>query len=128
MHRLEISKLVRLKRGTATSSLNRMHEEGILIPVENRLAQINDALADIDKTFIPSTINNFLNQPYVIRKEREIMSIFEEAEPNVLNSLICNSRLGLIFYKIKDHRSFKHQVCTRTDEFHMNMHVCRKHL
>lgn len=105
-HRLEVGRLVRLKRGTATSSLNKLQELGI--PIEEQLKQLDECLKDIDQTFIPSTINNFINRAYVIRKEQEIISIFEEAEPSSLNYLICNSQLPLIFYKIKDHHSFKH--------------------
>lgn len=117
MHRLQISKLVRLKRNcTANASLNTLHKMGLGIPIENQLHNINECLKDIDQVFIPSTINNFINRAFVIRKEGEIISIFEEAEPRVLNYLICNSRLGLIFYKIKDHRSFKHQHRTQLIE------------
>jgi hypothetical protein len=114
MHRLEMSKLVRLKRGTATSSLNRLQDAGI--PIENILAQLNACLNDLDQTYIPSTINNWFYKAFVIRKEREVISIFEEAEPSVLNYLVCNSKLGLIFYKVKDHQSFKHQHRTKLIE------------
>ena len=117
MHRYKLSQLVRLKRNcTGNASLNTLHKMGLGIPIENQLHNINECLKDIDQVFIPSTINNFINRTFVIRKEGEIISIFEEAEPRVLNYLICNSRLGLIFYKIKDHRSFKHQHRTQLIE------------
>jgi len=117
MHRYKLSQLVRLKRNcTGNASLNTLNKMGLGIPIENQLHNINECLKDIDQVFIPSTINNFINRTFVIRKEGEIISIFEEAEPRVLNYLICNSRLGLIFYKIKDHRSFKHQHRTQLIE------------
>lgn len=114
MHRIEVGKLVRLKKGTATTSLSRLHEAGI--PVEDLRCRINKCLSDLDQTYIPSTINNWFYKNFVMRNEREIISIFDEAEPRVLNYLICNSKLGLIFYKVKDHRSFKHQHRTRLIE------------
>jgi len=114
MHRLEMSKLVRLKRGTATSSLNRLQAAGI--PIEDMLSQLNECLSELDQTYIPSTINNWFYKNHVLRKEKEITTIFEEAEPSVLNYLICNSKLGLIFYKVKDHKCFKHKHRTQLIE------------
>lgn len=112
-HRLEVGRLVRLKRGTATSSLNKLQDLGI--PIEEQLNHLDECLRDIDQTFIPSTINNWINRANVFRKEREIISVFEEAEPGSLNYLVCNSRLSLIFYKIKDH-NFKHPHRTQIIE------------
>jgi hypothetical protein len=66
-------------------------------------------LADIDQLLIPSTINNYLNQRFVMRKEREIITVFEECDARALNYLINHVKLGLIFYKIKDHRNFSGQ-------------------
>ena len=92
---------------TAGASLNRLKDLGI--PVEDQLAKINSCLADIDQLLIPSTINNFLNQRFVLRKEREIITIFEECDSRALNYLISHVKLGLLFYKIKDHRNFSGQ-------------------
>ena len=114
IHRLEVGRLVLLKKGTATTSLNRLREAGI--PVEELRQRVDKCLSDLDQTYIPSTINNWFYKNFVIRNEREIISIFDEAEPRVLNYLICNTKLGLIFYKVKDHRSFKHQHRTRLIE------------
>lgn len=115
LHRIMMSKPLRLvKRNTATSSLNRLQDQGI--PIKNILTQLNECLSDLDQTFIPSTINNWLNKQFVVHKEREILGIFEEADATVLNYLICNSKLGLIMYKVKDHRSFKHQHRTKLIE------------
>jgi hypothetical protein len=117
IHRIEVGKLVLLKKGTATTSLNRLREAGIpVIPVEDLKERINKCLSDLDQTYIPSTINNWFYQNFVIRNERDMISIFDEAEPRVLNYLICNTQLGLIFYKVKDHRSFKLQHRTRLIE------------
>lgn len=108
LHRLEISRehgLHPLRRaGTANTSLVRLNSLGV--PVEDQLAKITSCLNEIDQIFIPSTINNFLNERYISKKEREIISVFEEAEPKALNYLITHVKLGLVFYKVKDHRSF----------------------
>jgi hypothetical protein len=79
------------------------------IPVEDQLTKINSCLADIDQLLIPSTINNYLNQRFVFRKEREIIAVFQECDARALNYLISHVKLGLLFYKIKDHRNFTGQ-------------------
>eukprot|EP00978_Attheya_sp_CCMP212_P001286 scaffold2680_cov57-Attheya_sp.AAC.1 len=110
-HRKEISKQPGLRRGaSAAASLVRLNALGI--PVEELLQKINSCLADIDQVLLPSTINNYLNLRFFMQKEREIIKIFEEAQPKALNYLISHCRLGLIFYKVKDHRSFngKHRT------------------
>jgi hypothetical protein len=109
LHRLEISRehgLHPLRRtGTANSSLVRLNTLGG-VPVEDQLTKITSCLREIDQIFIPSTINNFLNERYISKKEREIIAVFQEAEPRSLNYLITHVKLGLVFYKVKDHRSF----------------------
>lgn len=91
-------------------ALNRLIDLGI--PVEEQLRKINECLQQIDQTLIPSTINNFINQQYVLQKEREIIKIFEECDARALNYLMNHVKLGLLFYKIKDHRHFngKHRT------------------
>jgi len=102
-HRKEISRGYGLIRGTsAASSLVRLQAAG-------QLAELNSCLSDIDQLLIPSTINNFINQRFILQKEREIISIFEEADKKALNYLVAHAKLGLLFYKMKDHRSFHGQ-------------------
>jgi len=112
MHRMEIGKLVHLRRDATTKSLDRLHAMGI----EEQLDQIGTLLSDLDQFYVPSTFNNFINKASVIKKERDIISIFEDAEPRALNFLICRCRLALLFYKIKDHRSFNQQHRTQLIE------------
>jgi hypothetical protein len=107
LHRLAISQqiITSLRRNQSTSSsLSRLKDLGI--PVEDQLAKINACLRDIDQLLIPSTINNFINQRFTLSKEREIIQIFEECDARALNYLINHVKLGLLFYKIKDHRNF----------------------
>lgn len=107
-HRLAISKqqtaLNLRKASSANSSLIRLRDLGI--PVEEQLKIINACLQDIDQLLIPSTINNFINRRFILQKEREIITIFEECDARALNYLIGHVKLGLLFYKIKDHRNF----------------------
>lgn len=110
-HRVSISRQTSLRRNQSGSqSLNRLRDLGI--PVEDQLLKINDCLRQIDQLLIPSTINNFINQRYVMSKEREIINIFQECDARALNYLISHVKLGLLFYKIKDHRHFngKHRT------------------
>lgn len=86
------------------SSLLQLQNLGI--PVSDQLDKINSCLTEIDQLLIPSTINNFINNRFVLSKEREIIQIFEECDARALNYLISHVKLGLLFYKIKDHNFF----------------------
>ncbi|GKY93983.1 hypothetical protein MPSEU_000365100 [Mayamaea pseudoterrestris] len=104
-HRISISQQTNIRRSsTANTSLIRLRDLGI--PVEEQLDHINSCLQEIDQLLIPSTINNFINQRFVLLKEREIITVFEECDARALNYLIGHVKLGLLFYKIKDHRHF----------------------
>jgi hypothetical protein len=113
VHRMHMSRppSSMLYRNTSGSqSLNRLLDLGI--PVEDQLRRIHQCLALIDQTLIPSTINNMINQQYVLTQEREIIQIFETCDARALNYLLNHVKLGLLFYKIKDHRHFhgKHRT------------------
>lgn len=99
------------RSSTGSSSLARLKDLGI--SVEDQLAKINACLRDIDQLLIPSTINNFLNKRFVLRKEREIISIFEDVDARALNHLVHHVKLGLLFYKVKDHTTFAGQNRTQ---------------
>jgi len=94
----------------AYTSLSTLKKLGI--KVEDQLTRINECLRDIDQLLIPSTTNNFINERFVLSKEREIITIFEDCDARALNYLVNHVKLALIFYKIKDHRKFtgKHRT------------------
>jgi len=83
---------------------------------EEQLSRINTALANIDQKVMPSTLNNIVNARYIMEHEREIISVLSEAEPQTLNFLITRLKLGLLFYKVKDHRSVAGQHRTELIE------------
>jgi hypothetical protein len=106
MHRLALSRHTKLRR--SISSLN--HSLGDMkVAVQEHLTKINECLRDIDQLLLPSTINNFINQRFVFKKEKEIISVFEDCDAVALNHLISHVKLGLLIYKIKDHRNFAGQ-------------------
>lgn len=99
MHRVALSRQTKLRRSVSlTRAMGDQEATG-----EERLTKINECLRDIDQLLIPSTINNFLNRRFVLKKEREILSIFLECDAVTLNYLICHVKLALLVYKIKDH-------------------------
>lgn len=107
LHRIAISQpggshLRRIR--TASPSMLRLQDLGI--SVSSQLDKINECLAELDQLLIPSTINNFINQRFVLSKEREIIKVIEECDARGLNYLISHMKLGLLFYKIKDHHNF----------------------
>mmetsp|Transcript_36180 Transcript_36180/g.87528 ORF Transcript_36180/g.87528 Transcript_36180/m.87528 type:complete len:1199 (-) Transcript_36180:859-4455(-) len=104
-HRLTLSRQTKLRR--SSFALGSMGE--IKVTVEEYLDQINGSLREIDQLLIPSTINNWINQRFVLRKEKEIISVFWKCDAVALNFLIGHTKLGLLIYKIKDHRNFAGQ-------------------
>ncbi|KAL7542333.1 hypothetical protein ACHAXR_011686 [Thalassiosira sp. AJA248-18] len=116
MHRKEMSRQVAgLRRGaSAAQSLVKLSHLGM--SVEDQLERISLAMANIDQLLVPSTINNFINTKFILRNEREIISVFEEAQPKTLNWLMSHVKLALVFYKIKDHRNFRGQHRTELIE------------
>jgi len=116
MHRKEMSRHVAgLRRGaSAAQSLVKLTAMGM--SVEDQLERISVAMTNIDQLLVPSTINNFINTKFILSNEREIISVFEDAQPKTLNWLISNVKLALVFYKIKDHRNFRGQHRTELIE------------
>lgn len=116
IHRKEMSRHVSgLRRGaSAAQSLVKLNALGM--SVEDQLERITLAMDNIDQLLVPSTINNFINTKFILKNEREIISVFEDAQPKTLNWLISNVKLALVFYKIKDHRNFRGQHRTELIE------------
>lgn len=107
MHRIAISQSGgRHLRRTCSTSQSLLQLQDLGISVSAQVQKINECLTEIDQLLIPSTINNFINQRFVLSKEREIIKIVEECDARALNYLISHVKLGLLFYKIKDHHNF----------------------
>ena len=117
MHRKEMSRHVAgLRRGaSAAQSLVKLNL-AMGTSAEDLVDRINLAMANIDQVLVPSTINNFINTKFILKNEREIISVFEDAQPKTLNYLISHVKLALVFYKIKDHRNFSGQHRTELIE------------
>jgi len=110
-HRQALGSFSTRRLGTSIDGLSELG-----VPARDLLSKINSLLQKIDQTLIPSTINNVINARVILNTEREIISIFDEANPKALNYLITTSQLGLLFYKIKDHRRFNHRHRTQLIE------------
>ena len=99
IHRITLSQQTKLRR--SMSLINSIGDHKVT--AEQQLSIINGCLQDIDQPLIPSTINNFLNKRFVLKKEKEIIEIFLECDATTLNYLVCHLKLALLIYKIKDH-------------------------
>ena len=99
IHRENLSRQTKLRRSLSLSNGMGDHK----VTGEEQLSKIDVCLRDIDQLLIPSTINNFLNRRFVLKKEREILAIFLECDATTLNYIICHVKLALLVYKIKDH-------------------------
>ena len=101
----------KLRRNSAMGSLATLNNMGF--NVEDQLARINECLENIDRPLLPSTINNYIYQRFVLQNEREIISIFADCDARALNYLVGHVKLALLFYKVKDHRTFDNQNRTQ---------------
>eukprot|EP00934_Nitzschia_sp_Nitz4_P007620 Nitzschia sp. Nitz4//scaffold102_size76354//28389//32188//NITZ4_005631-RA/size76354-snap-gene-0.136-mRNA-1//-1//CDS//3329532246//7610//frame0 len=111
VHRIALSRQTLLRR--SISSMNNTQGQSHHVTAKDQVKIIHECLRDIDQLLIPSTINNFINQRFVFQKEKQIISIFAECDAVALNYLVCHVKLGLIIYKIKDHRNFAGQHRTQ---------------
>ena len=58
----------------------------------------------LDNKYISSFFQNIFNIRRVLNLEHEIIQIFANATADELNIILTTAELGLLFYKIKDHR------------------------
>ncbi|KAL7546997.1 hypothetical protein ACHAWF_010314 [Thalassiosira exigua] len=114
VHRKEMSLHVAGRGMRPTQSLVKLGTMGM--SVEEQLDKISLAMANIDQLLVPSTINNIINTKFIMRNERDIISVFEDAQPKALNYLISHVKLALVFYKVKDHRNYRGQHRTELIE------------
>eukprot|EP00520_Triparma_pacifica_P007006 CAMPEP_0118651948 /NCGR_PEP_ID=MMETSP0785-20121206/11055_1 /TAXON_ID=91992 /ORGANISM="Bolidomonas pacifica, Strain CCMP 1866" /LENGTH=475 /DNA_ID=CAMNT_0006544429 /DNA_START=267 /DNA_END=1691 /DNA_ORIENTATION=+ len=109
-HRKEIGGRPNFKRGTAMSlDMGGERQDKEREPYEKALQSINESLANIDQVLIPSTINNMFRDKFIMEKEREIITVLSESDEKALNFLVTRVKLGILFYKVKDHRSMSGQ-------------------
>ncbi len=71
----------------------------------------------LDNKYISSFFQNIFNLGKVLHLEHEIINIFAKATQGELNIMMTTAELGLLFYKIKDHRIVR--VFNRTRLLHL---------
>lgn len=99
LRRLYLSKVPNIKRiqSAEFASENRVNAKA-------KLAELRHLLSLIDQRWLSSTFQNMFLLPRVVYIENRIISIFAEANTDELNLIMMNIELGLILYKVKDHR------------------------
>ena len=68
------------------------------------LARISDALTGLDDYWLPSNVNKLLKRREVLRLERLVIQTLQALPATELNYALKHTKLGLLFYKVKDHR------------------------
>lgn len=68
------------------------------------LAELRGHQERLDNKYISSFFQNIFNIRRVLHLEHEIIQIFSRANEDELNIILSTAELGLLFYKIKDHR------------------------
>jgi hypothetical protein len=105
LRREKLKRVDTLKRISSSSIL--LRSTSTRDKLHQLLNQVTQLLTSIDNIWFSSTFLNFFLLPSVLYNERSIISIFTEATTEELNYLITNSHLGLLFYKIKDHKIWR---------------------
>lgn len=107
LRREKLKRVDTLKRISSSSLLNHTRNE-----MHKALEEVNSLLEGIDNYWLSSTFLNLFMLPKVLYNERKIISIFTEASTQELNYIVTNCHLGLLIYKMKDHKIWR--VYSRT--------------
>lgn len=99
LRRLVLSRVPNIKRiqSHEFASLHRVN-------AKEKLAELRRLLSCIDQRWLSSTFQNMFLLPRVVYIENKIINIFAEANTDELNLIMMSIELGLILYKVKDHR------------------------
>lgn len=99
LRREKLKRVGTLKRVSSTNALNQTRNN-----MHKLLEEVNLLLEGIDNYWFSSTFLNIFMLPRVLFNERKINSIFAESTTLELNYLVTNCHLGLLIYKMKDHK------------------------
>ncbi|KAG7377283.1 hypothetical protein PHYPSEUDO_011933 [Phytophthora pseudosyringae] len=100
LHRQEISRRPRIKEATRQFSHKLFKYKAT---AEEKTSLVMECVSNIDRHYLPSTINNMINLAEVKRRELKIFRILAGAGKDELNYILNHIRLALLFYKVKDH-------------------------
>ncbi|KAI9982822.1 hypothetical protein PInf_006612 [Phytophthora infestans] len=104
LHRQKISRRPRLKLTTRHMSCNLFKYKAT---AEDKTQLVMGCVSRIDRHYLPSTINSFINYAEVKRRELKIFRILAGAAKDELNYILNHTQLALLFYKVKDHSSVR---------------------
>jgi hypothetical protein len=99
LRRLNLSKVPNIKR-IQSAEFASEHR----VNAKHKLAELRRLLSSIDQRWLSSTFQNIFLLPRVVYIENKIIAIFAEANTDELNLIMMSIELGLILYKVKDHR------------------------
>lgn len=68
------------------------------------IMEIKKLIESIDLHWMSSTFLNMFFLSKVLAAEKQIIEIFASASANELNLIVCQAKLALILYKVKDHK------------------------
>ena len=71
---------------------------------KQKLKELSELLDSIDQRWLSSTFQNMFDLSRVVYIENRIIAIFAEANTEELNLIMMSIKVGLILYKVKDHR------------------------
>ncbi|KAF4128224.1 hypothetical protein GN958_ATG22576, partial [Phytophthora infestans] len=104
LHRQKISRRPRLKLTTRQMSCKLFKYKAT---AEDKTQLVMECVSRIDRHYLPSTINSFINYAEVKRRELKIFRILAGAAKDELNYILNHTQLALLFYKVKDHSSVR---------------------
>ena len=89
---------------TPHASMHAHMDASVRNKAKTLLADLRSFQERLDNKYISSFFQNIFNLGKVLHLEHEIIQIFANAEQGELNIMMTTAELGLLFYKIKDHR------------------------
>jgi hypothetical protein len=102
LRRGKLMRVETLKRSSSSTVLNQTRET-----LHETLDNLTKLQEGIDYFWFSSTFLNIFMLPRVLYIENQIISIFTEVSHHELNYIVSNGHMGLLFYKIKDHKFAK---------------------
>ena len=99
LRRLVLSRVPRIPRSKSSA-----YDLSSRAGAKAKAAELRRLQEVLDNKYISSALQNIFNLGKVLRTEKQIIELFEEAKKDELNIILQNAELGHIFYKIKDHK------------------------
>ncbi|CAM9116602.1 unnamed protein product [Discosporangium mesarthrocarpum] len=102
VHRSRIGRVPNISASIASSTM-------IHTTVQDKCRRISLCLSKLDNRLVATNVNHMIWADVVTNREKEIINILTDADTDELNYMLPKVKIGLLFYKIKDHPHKPHR-------------------